>query len=153
MSYRGFSYNNLDFFVEGTSVKELPTTSAPRPRRAPADMIVPDNAYQPTLNEGELISIALSSESAIKYKLLPLAHSTRKKFPGYRVPFTIRNGAEDIVTYVVGATRGKTGALAGTYLSKGLRSLFAAHPELRVGSVVVLRAVDPGKTYALHTIE
>jgi len=153
--------NSLDLEVRGVRVKiNLERVEADLARlllsqpgqdgqiRVRAGASVAAVPYIPSIKLGEEFDVSLKTAAAVKYTLIPLPREARQHFPGYRVPFTIKYGDKEIVTHVASASKGtEVGALAGTFISKGMRQLYEDHPEIKQTRELRFRAVNPGKVY------
>lgn len=100
------------------------------------------------------LEITLSSPSCLKFHLFYVLKERRAFFPGYKVPFTLQTDIGTIETWVSSAPEGtqKGDPRAGVYIQGNLSSWFKAHPDLKVGSKIVVTAVEPMKRYQLRIL-
>ena len=119
----------------------------PTPKRL-EEKVSGHTSYDLDVTKGEEIEVELTSESSTKYHLIPVRSDVRRKFPGYKIKFDLNYDDKTMRTHVTAAAKDTPlGALAGTYISKGIKPLYAAHPELKRSRQVTIRCEDPGKVY------
>ena len=89
-----------------------------------------------------------------EYHLIPIKKRDRRFFPGYKLAFEVHTDAGVVDTHVTSASRGtRVGDLdEGSYIQKGLRGWFDAHPELQDGAVIRVEALQPHKVYRLSIV-
>ena len=74
----------------------------------------------------------------------------KDNFPGYRVPFILKDGTLEIRTRVVGGNKTQSlGAKAGHYLAYGIGKIYEMHLELKEGATLTMEVKDPGKVYEI----
>jgi hypothetical protein len=100
---------------------------------------------------GNMITLSVSSNSWRKFNLMQIPPKLRSFFPGYRVPFVLETDVGEIQTYMSSAPEGTvTGDPSqGKYFQVGLRKWYSAHPEAKLGSTVIIEAIEPAKRYRL----
>jgi len=91
---------------------------------------------------------------AIKYGLIPVAHSNRRFFPGYRVPFSLVTDAE---TFTVKVSSGNKDTPegdpdGGDYITGGLKKLYRASPAVKNGDIFRVEVLELGKRYKLSVL-
>ena len=121
--------------------------SPPKKNEAHKDIPVVE---PPTLfdNKFELI---VSSPSCIKFHLL-YPGDKRQLFPGYKIPFTLVTDIGEIQTQISSAPGGtKVGdPNAGAYFQKNLAKWYRKHQEIKIGSKVSIKILEPMKKYSLE---
>lgn len=97
------------------------------------------------------LEITLSALSCRKYHLIYVPKKKRNFFPGYKVPFKLETDIGTIETHVSSASKGPEigDPQAGGYFQAGLAPWYKAHPEINIGSKIVVKAVEPMKLYRL----
>ncbi|GEM_PF-7067082 len=114
----------------------------------PPHAVSQEEPYIPDVNRGDQFDIALNNHTCLKYHLFLLTRETRPHFPGYRVPFQIHFDNRTIDTHVASAPGGTpVGAFAGNYISKNIKEIYDAHPELEQTRRLTMRVQKPGELY------
>jgi len=100
------------------------------------------------------VEITLSNPSCLNFSLFFIPKEYRAFFPGYKIPFVVETDVKSLETWVSSAPKGTvTGdPKAGVYVQRNLFHWFKAHPELRVGSRIMIEAIEPMKRYRLKVI-
>jgi len=101
--------------------------------------------------EGDFLDVILNSPSCVNYHLFYVPKERRSFFPGYKVPFKLQTDLGVIETYVSSAPVGTRygDPNAGTYVQANLSKWFRAHPEISVGSRLLIESVQHMKEYRL----
>ena len=104
---------------------------------------------------GKTLEITLSNPTCLNFHLFFIPKEERMFFPGYKVPFSIETDVGTYETWVSSAPKGtvKGDPKAGVYVQRKLVGWFKAHPELKVGSRIVVETIEPMKRYRLKTIQ
>ncbi len=92
--------------------------------------------------------------AALMYGYISTSRENRRFFPGFKVPFTLRDGDREYSVHVTGGSQdAHTGDPSeGTQIVGGLKPFFVEHNSTAQGRVRI-RAVDPGKNYSLTYME
>jgi len=101
------------------------------------------------------LAITLSNPSCLNFHLFPIPKGGREFFPGYKIPFSIETDVGTYETWVTSAPKGTEvgDPKAGVYVQRNLIDWFKAHTELKVGSRILVEAIEPMKRYSLKTIQ
>lgn len=91
---------------------------------------------------------------ALKYGLIPVAHSNRRFFPGFKVPFCLETDAGTYTVKVSSGDKDTPGGDpdAGDYITGGLKDLYRANPPVKSGDLLRLEILEAGKRYRLSVI-
>lgn len=97
------------------------------------------------------LEVTLSQPICINFHLFFIPKDSRRFFPGYKIPFYMETDVDTYETWVSSAPKGTQigDHEAGVYIQKNLVAWFRAHPELKVGSKIVVEAIEPMKRYRL----
>ncbi|MEN9626287.1 MAG: hypothetical protein RL557_615 [archaeon] len=150
LSVDGLSFNigitraKIDFENDTQEIKVRT-----RRRQSQRESLPQSEWYQPSVKKGFAFAIDRSNYDE-QYKLLPLTKETRPYFPGLEVPFTLQYQSLEFQTHVTCApAERKKGELAGTYISKGISSLFRTHPEVRDADILEVNVIAPRQKYKI----
>ena len=94
--------------------------------------------------------------SYIKDEYLYIPQEYRSLFPGFKIPFRLETDTGVIETHVYALypAKWREGDMnSGAWFSKGLRTWFKAHPELKPGDKVRITAIEPMKEYLLEIVK
>lgn len=111
------------------------------------------SSFEPARRESQEQGIVTIAPSCLKYYYMNIARY-RQLFPGYKVPFTLETDKGEFVTHVSGAPKGSSygDPKRGSFFS-GIKRWYLEHPELRVGSKVLIEVIEPLKRYRLSIHE
>lgn len=129
-----------------------PLWEATRPRPEPAPPR-PRTPLPPSPRN--VLEVELTSPSCTKFHLFKIRRGQRDFFPGYKVPFRLETDMGTIETHVTSAPDGTAvgDPAAGRYIQANLSKWYKAHPELQVGSRLLIEAVEPMKLYRLKVAQ
>ncbi len=106
------------------------------------------------LDQNVVLEITLRSPTCIKYNLFHIPTKSRSFFPGYEIPFRLLTDVGPIETRVSSAPNGteKGDPKGGSRVRANLAGWYKAHPELLVGSKILIKAIEPMKVYRLEVV-
>lgn len=98
------------------------------------------------------LEITLSNPTCINFHLFFIPKEKRGFFPGYKIPFKLQTDIGILETWVSSAPKGTDvgDPQAGVYVQRDLANWYRAHPELKVGSKIIVEAIEPMKLYRLR---
>ena len=101
----------------------------------------------PSSAPDQAVDIELTSGS-LRHGYFNLASEVRRFFPGYKIPFTLRDGNREFPVHVTSGVAGtKPGdPEQGIQIVGGLQEFFGRH-HAKPGDKVRITAMQPGKTY------
>jgi hypothetical protein len=92
--------------------------------------------------------------SNIKNGHLRIPKSSRRFFPGYKIPFDLETDIGPFKTWVSYAHGAKVGDLEkGRVIRAKLRKWYKKHTTIKVGDKVIIKAIEPMKKYRLEIVK
>ena len=97
------------------------------------------------------IEITVRNPSFIKFHLFYIPKTSRRFFPGYKIPFKLETDIGGIETCVTSAPASTQvgDPDAGAYIQANLAEWYRRHPTIRVGDNVMFEVIEPMKRYRL----
>jgi hypothetical protein len=97
------------------------------------------------------LEITLQNPSFIRFHLFYAPKTSRRFFPGYKIPFKLETDIGEIQTYVTSAPAGTQvgDPDAGAFIQANLAEWYRKHPTIKVGDKVIFEAIEPMKRYHL----
>lgn len=95
------------------------------------------------------------TSAMIMYGYINATRDNRRFFPGFKIPFTLRDGNKEYQVHVTGAGSPDVrlgDPTEGGQIVGGLKAFFVEH-EARPEGKLRIRVIEPGKTYSLAYLE
>ncbi|MCD6521428.1 hypothetical protein J7K56_01470 [Candidatus Calescamantes bacterium] len=98
------------------------------------------------------VEITVTSPSFRKYGYIPVSKQVRSFFPGYKIPFVLETDIGVLKAWVTGAPKGtKIGdPNKGQVIMGGLKNWYRAHPEVTIGTKLIITEIKPKERYRLE---
>lgn len=142
------------FVREGVGLPVHAHLFEPLYRTTPPKPVIPVREVKlafPATEPTRQLEITLRNPSFRKYHLFPIPKTSRRFFPGFRIPFILETDIGEIDTYVVSAPAGtQVGDRdAGAYIQRNLIKWYRQHPTIKVGDKLIFQVIEPMKRYRL----
>lgn len=98
------------------------------------------------------VGITVTSPSFRKYGYIQVSKQVRSFFPGYKIPFALETDIGVLKAWVTCAPKGtKIGdPNKGRVIMGGLRNWYRAHPEVTIGTKLIITQIKPKERYKLE---
>ena len=143
------------FTREGVSLVVHAHSFEPLYRTIPSERVttpIKVKTSPPTVELEDQLEITVRNPTFIKFHLFYIPKTSRRFFPGYKIPFKLETDIGEIETYVSSAPTGTQvgDPGGGVYIQANLADWYRQHTTIKVADKVIFEVVEPMKRYRLR---